>query len=721
MRVILYAMTLICLVCAQPATANIDQLLTSASADTFTAEHILCASIFEQGSDTLVALCRKLEGNMDNERLRTLLQSLAMAAGSNSEYRQAYVSAISQTLPQMNDKYAQDFLMELLDWTEDDACVDALAAFLRDTRLCDRAVRTLTSMHTPKAVAVLKTALADNKTANVSAVISALGALKTEDAAELIMPYATHGDAAMRQSAQLALANIGHAPVASLIAAESAKSRGFAKALADANTLLLARRLADKGQSATAAVMCRDLLRNEVTAVHVQCGALDVLVGAECEKALDDLLAAAHSGTPELAAAAASQANRMEGSHVTRQWLNLLEDADPFTAEHIIAMLGLRGDLGAFDAIAKRFNHVDEHVSGAAMHAAVLLDWQKAMPALINLLKEAEEPWRFTLAINHLMRMPGQDALIASTSQLGTMPQATRIKLMEALAQRHAISCSRYILAQTTECPPIRQAALRALATCAAADDLDAILTRMLAAQDQNEKNSFQQAAITAVLQIEDAEKRVASVLTRLDGASNTNLDLLLRILGRTGSRKGFDVIVIAKANSVSKDAAIRALADWPDVSAVPELMQIVQTEELRYQVIALRSALKLMNESAIDNATRLTYVRQAAQAIRRPEEKRLLISFVGQIRTNEALTLIEPYLSDPQLVSEAALAAAQIALPASEQDRRLTGTTAARVLQKARDAVTDDALKQRIAEYLNAMPSAPEKKNRSRGLYNAV
>lgn len=692
-----------------PIDRTVEELLASHPAGTFQEEQTLCTSLLDLGPDAVKALCRKLSTDGSDARQRTVLLSLAMTVGKDDSQnrRRLFVQAVSESLQSSADKETQAFLIELLQQAGHDECVERLSGFLTDDRLCNPAVRALTAIGTPKAAEVLLAALADERTADKAAVILALGNLRVRQAAERMMQSADSKESALRQSARWALANIGYEPAGVQLAAELTTASGYPRGVAASNYLLLAQRLAEKGQPDKAAAMCRRLLSEDALPGYLRAAALETLVSAVGQEAMEDLLAAGAGNNEPLQAAAVALADRIEGTEATRRWMTVLKDADARLTERIVEMLGRRRDKTALPSVLALLGHSDSGVSVAAMAAAVQLDQERAVEAILAMLKTTEQQERIAAGVDILMRLPGENAMPAAAQSLPVMPPKSRIKLIEGLANRRAAAYSPIILAQTADPDPaVRRAAIQAMAFCAVLDDLPKLLTLMLQTEDTTERLGLQRAVIAAAMQNPDSEKRADPILERLPQASGPAREILLRTAGRLGGANALKTVVglMKDQDSAVKDAAIRALTDWPDAAAVPALMEVVAAEELRYQVIALRAAVNRMQDSSIKDPQKLQFARQALKAVTRNEEKQLILSLLGQIKTLRSLTLAAQYMEDESLRTEAAVTVAKIALPVDGR-AGLEGVYVAEVLTKARDVLTDDAMRQQIREYLDKLP----------------
>jgi hypothetical protein len=121
--------------------------------------------------------------------------------------------------------------------------------------------------------------------------------------------------------------------------------------------------------------------------------------------------------------------------------------------------------------------------------------------------------------------------------------------------------------------------------------------------------------------------------------------------------------------------AALRVLGAWKTPDVVPHLLAVARNAgNPNRNMLALRAYLGWAGRADLPADQRLAVCRDAAQLAQRIEEKRLLLSAVGNVDSPEAMALIVPYLSEAATKNEAAAAAVAAA------ERVLKGPDAARV-----------------------------------------
>ena len=125
------------------------------------------------------------------------------------------------------------------------------------------------------------------------------------------------------------------------------------------------------------------------------------------------------------------------------------------------------------------------------------------------------------------------------------------------------------------------------------------------------------------------------------------------------------------KEASVSDDA-VRVLSEWPDLAAAPHLLTIAKTSgKMNQQVLALRGYVRLAGVEK-NGAKKMTMLTESMGLAKRPDEKKLVLGQLANVRTLESMKLIAPCLDDPKLANEAGTAAVRVGRDAAKKDRDL-------------------------------------------------
>jgi len=616
-----------------------------------------------------------------------------------------------KTPDEMSRKENLAFLIGLLQMVGGPDCIDVLSPYLSDEHLGDPAARALVTIGTPRACEVLLKALPATAGNSRIVIVQALGELPCKGCLEAITKEASTEDANLRRAALLALADIGDPSSGPVLAKATQTAAPYARADATAMYLLYARRLAESGRKKECEAVCRELMRTrtEPAESNVRCAALSTLAGIEGKRAVKDLSAAVDTNDKELRGCALQLASRIPGRGVTKKWTRKMASVDPGKRAEILAMLGHRGDKAALPAVLSGLKDSDQGVRMAAMDAARSLGRVKALPELLDALNSAREGDEIEAAKSALLCVVDAGHSKAVAQALPRAQSSAKKALIEILAARRARFEMEVVFAQTADVDEsVRIAAITALVSLASEADLGRAVDLLLNARSDGEKSAAQKTVVTLAKQVEDPERRADAILARFGQSPPDKKTVLLPALAGIGGKRALDTVIRETSSSEEavRDAAVRALADWPDASAVPELLNLSRSaKDETHQVLALRGCIRLIGASDMPSDEEIRLLRESMGFAKHGEERTLVLGTLAEIRDIEALHMAASYLDDKTLQREAALAAAKIALPRNDKDKGLVGPEVAGVLKKAAVFIADAKTRKDVEDHLASMP----------------
>lgn len=163
-----------------------------------------------------------------------------------------------------------------------------------------------------------------------------------------------------------------------------------------------------------------------------------------------------------------------------------------------------------------------------------------------------------------------------------------------------------------------------------------------------------------------------------LGAAQGPTLLALLRLLGATGSPKALELIRTAAASSDAdaRQTGLRALCDWPNMDAMPDVMELAKTSsDATIKMLAIRGAVRLLTQNPGDAAGLLASYTELTQSAASADEKRAILSGLSQVHNTGALTLALRQTADESIKAEAIQAAVAIAKSlgdSAQQDPRI-------------------------------------------------
>ena len=621
-----------------------------------------------QGVKDLAALIVE-PGAIDDSKARTAFHGLAMYVsrpGADAE-RKMFSETVARLLGGKAPNSVKSFYLTQLRLAGLPDAAPAIGALLASDELCDYAAQTLVSIGPDAAAPALRQALAGAKGRCRLTIIQNLGVVRDVQAGPELMKIVGDADRDVRLTALWALANIGDAAATDAILKAVGAESVYERAKGADAALLLAQRLAEAKKAKEAEQIYRTLWKTRTGEKdrHIRCAAvrgLAMLLGAG---AMDDLLAAMKDADPQIRAAAAQAALAMPGEEITQKWVRELPSLAPAARGEVLAMVARRGGPAAEAAVLDAVKDKDDGVRLAAINAAASLSNEKLVPALIALLSSPDKAEQGA-AQAALGRMPGEKATAAVAVEISSASQEARIKykLIEILSARGARGRVDVILAAASDPDVVvRTAALEAVAVLGSEKNIPA-LVGLLAKAPEGEKPAVEK-ALGAVCSRAAGKDAAADLMAKaMPGADAATRAALVRTLARIGGAKALAAVrASAKAPEEEiQDAAIRALAAWPDGAAAPDLLELAKSAaKPAHQVLALRGYVRLAGEN-------LKMLEQAMAAAKRPDDKQMVLGAVGGLKSAKALALVVPLMADEGLKEAAAATAVKIAksLPGS-------------------------------------------------------
>lgn len=611
------------------------------------------------------------------------------------------------------------FLIRRLQLVGEEESVPVLAGFLINKRLCEPATQALLAIHTPSSTNALLKALPAVDASSRVTIIKALGELRSTAAAKEIINYADSGDTNTRWAALYALANIGEPSAADILAEAAEVGSAYDRAKAASFYLLFAQRLAEAGKKRQCAKICRDLIktRTEPGESNIQCAALSTLVQAVGKRALKDIFKAVDSKNEHLHATALELALtpplwQGRGKSATKKWIRKMKNTSPQVRAGIITMLGRRGDKYALPALLKALKDKNSTVRLASIGAAAQLGGNDALAPILALMQKTEQPDEIKAAKQTLMCISSSRLIPEIAAALPEATSDSQVALLEILADRRAKSQLETVFIYTKDDDNlVRLAAIKALAKLAEGKALPRLIELIPSAQSSAERSAAQRTVASIAKRIPDPESRADQLLTAIENTTGEEKSYLISTLALIGGKKALQTVVAEtkSTDTAVKDAAIHALAEWPDIGAAGELLKIIrETQDLKYQIIAFRGYIRIVGKAELSAEEKIRMYRDAMALAERPEEKNLVLAGLAKVRTIESLRIVSTYLDNDNLRIEAALAAVNIACP-QKKDKGLNGAEVATLLKKAIGAVEDQQLRENAQEYLNTIPIPPE------------
>jgi hypothetical protein len=290
-----------------------------------------------------------------------------------------------------------------------------------------------------------------------------------------------------------------------------------------------------------------------------------------------------------------------------------------------------------------------------------------AAVALCEALRPATETKERSAIARSLMSMRGGDEIDAAIIQsLKTAPAQDKIELISILAKRSSRAAVPALFEETSS-PDTADAAFNALGDLAMSEDLPLLLNKLVHLKIPAARPEAESAAAQALLKVKDLNERTRGLEQQLRLTSDVeSCCSLLRLLPLCETGQALHEIQTAlnDANPKVREAAVRALAEWPNATAWDSLMDVCQrNQNASERALAFNALVRLANEenSRATPALVERYRRLLAMS-RSDDERKLLLSALAGAKHPEALSMALPLLADSGVRAEAEIAVKSIA-----------------------------------------------------------
>jgi len=641
-------------------------------------------------------------------RIAILALFASLAVVQADDQVQKFIAVLQSNAPQFDKIRACQQLAAL---GSKDA-IPALVALLPDDKLNAYARTALEATADPAVDQALRQALPTLQGNQLCGAINSLGVRRDAQAVDLLAKIVTDHSA----GAAAALAALGRiANPAAIGILQQTLANGPAElrpAAADA-ALIAADLQRAAGQTAQAVDLCTAVRQAAVPKPYQMAGLHGVLVAGQAPNLLFEALRSDDRDTFRIALAAIRE---MPAPDITAALVAELPKAKPEVQALLIPVLATRTAAPILPAIEALVASPAPDVRRAALQALGQIGAASSVPLLLQSITASATPPEAAAAAASLiiLRAPQTDALLLQA--LPAAEPGARATLIGILDKRNVTSAVPELLKQADQGDAqVSKAAFAALVALARPEDFARILQLCSACKDETVRQRAEQAAFMTCRKVEGDTTRSRLVLAALHGATTPAARCsLLRILGGIGNYPSYQALraALADGDRDIRNTAVGVLSNWPDPTPTQVLLDAAaNTVRPVNRMAALSGALRLAAMGAADGPRPSDQVcgwfATAAQIAATVDEKRLVLAGVGQWPCVQALQLAGPYLEDPQLKTEAALAIIQIAphlLPAADRPM------AKGLLEKVSAATSDQRLCDRASAAAKEIPgpSAP-------------
>ncbi|MDD4869961.1 MAG: HEAT repeat domain-containing protein [Kiritimatiellae bacterium] len=557
---------------------------------------------------------------------------------------------------------SKDFACRMLRIVGSEKCVPVMGELLVDEKLSHMARYAVQGLPFPSVDEVLRSVLGKVQGSRKIGVIASIAARADKKAIPFLQPLVTDADAGVAGAAIAALGRIG-GPDALKILTDT-KVADNLKTVVMESRLMCADAMLAKGDSGKAAAIYKEMMA-DTNPRGIRSAAITGLAKADKENALPVVISMLKSKDASCQRAAGKALIELKGEKTAKALLTELCSLSPDAQVIAInALVASRAKSAAAD-VAKMTASSDDCVKIAAIQALVELGDASNVELLAGLVKTGGDVGK--AAIDSLARLKGKGVSEAIMKSLVNVDAGSKATLISSLGERQNPEIVADLMKYVDDPDEsVRVEALKSLGALVREKEIPVLIGMMLKTNPGRVQTAGEQAVQVACAKLRSEKKRVEPLVNALKGAGVEQRAVLLHCLGRLGGDRALEIVRTASKDSDEKvqESAVRALSDWTDEGAIPDLVELSRNAPKdNLKILAFRGYIRLVSLGAKKSPGKTAKTLADAMKLTfRPDEKKLVLGALGGVADMAAMNAAQQCMQDPAFSNEAELACIKIA-----------------------------------------------------------
>lgn len=581
--------------------------------------------------------------------------------------------------------------------------VDALAPMLTDEKYSDMARYALERIPGSAVDEALRDALPKAPGKAKVGIINTLAVRGDKKAVPQIAKLIDDSDQMVAAAAVAALGQIGDAAAAGTLKKAVAGTTGALRNHVLDAYLKCADRIAGDGKKTEAFAIYQKIYTSEKP-VPIRAAALRGMV-ITAENPTQTVVDTLKNGDQSMQTVAIGLLRDVADTQMVKAVAVILPKLSVTSRVQLLSALSDCGDRAAVENVVAETKSSDKAVRIAALKALAKLGDVSTLELLVNTAAKTTGDEQ-QAAQQGLYRLRGTEVDRAILQKIPAVAAAEKIELIRAVDQRNTAGSVNVLLKTINDADSkVRIESIKALKTVAKPADLPMLIDILTRTTKSSERGELEKTIVAVTRKIPEQKDQADAVLTALPAVKDNSARCsLLSVLGKIGVDKALPVLrnALNSANAEIKDAAVRALSEWPGPAPASDLLKVAQTSESQvHRVLALRGYVRLIGIKS-DRPTEQTIkmYKTAMDLAPNVNEKKMVLSGVGTTGSWEGMQMAAEYLDDPQLSQEAEAAVVKIARSTAKEHPQETKDLLKKVLKTTKsETVRQQA--QRMLRYM--------------------
>jgi HEAT repeat protein len=598
---------------------------------------------------------------------------------------------------------AKDFVCRELSVAGTEASVPVLASMLTDEKVSDIARYALERIPGAAVDDALRQALSKAEGKAKIGIINTLGVRGDKKAVEALAKLTGDSNEMVAVAAIAALGRIDDKGATDAIAKAKDKATGATKTAALDAYLRCADRLAAKGEKGAAGAIYKQLYAvSEPMPVRVAAArGMLVTAGDKTGEVMVEMLKSTDKPIQTVAIATLKDVAKTD---IIKAAAEQLPNLDAVQQAQLISAFADCGDKAALPAVLAAVKNPNDFVRVAALKAVKTLGDASCVDMLVMTASSSggEEQ---KAAQESLYQLKGADVDGTILKKLPDADAKAKVELVRSCEQRNMKAATATLMKTAKDADAkVRIESIKALRALAGPQDLQALIELQLAASG-NDRGELEKTVVAVAKKIPTEKGQAQMVLAALPSAKDLDAKCsLLSVLGKIGDTAALPVLreSLGSKEDKIKDAAVRALSDWPTAEPAADLLKVAQTSDNQvHKTLALRGYVRLAGLKSNRPAEETMKMYKDAMSLAADvSEKKMVLSGLGGTDSFEAMEMASSYLGDKDLKDEAEAAVVKIAEERIKNSPRVSAQTK-EMLQKVIDGTTNESLREQAQKLL--------------------
>ncbi|MGC9034970.1 MAG: HEAT repeat domain-containing protein [Verrucomicrobiia bacterium] len=530
--------------------------------------------------------------------------------------------------------------MALVNSPSPKAASEILAQAYRDGNLTAKIqiINAIGNLRQPTSIPFLKQILAENQTQIIESALFALGKIGTREATDAILRF------------------------------NSSKPEIYGISVADA-LLLCAEKAATEHRREEASKIYDIIFNSPNCPLHIKRAAFLGLVKTDSDGGILRIEKTLIDRDSSLKPVAISLIPTLKGSGISRKFSNILPSLSASEQALLVDALARIGDNIALSTIQNLAISSIPEVKFAAITALGNIGNEKQAGLLLKALSETTSPDESRVIETALASLKGGEKTdIAIAGGLQKSTPETKARIINVLGRRYATTTIPQIMREAASSQTaVSRAAFKVLSRMCSDRHIPALVDGLINLKSSQIRGEAEN-AIAAVIERSQNKKQCESIVCeRLTNIKDIDAKVsLINLLPVCGGKKAFEMAKLAYSDSNSniKEAALRAICEWQDISAWDCLIKIYENPDSdSHRVLALRGLTRILGEENIrPDAELVAKYERLIKGAKSDSDKKLVLGALSGCHHPEALYLALELVKEPTLKSEAIEAVKKIA-----------------------------------------------------------